>query len=254
LTVASIQSNNPAFSDTIYGAWERADSRADTMTVRGTAAKAMALLVILVACAVVTWRKIDDQGLSQGVLFGSLIGGLVFAIATIFNKRWAGFTAPLYAACEGVFLGAISNVVASNPKFAGIVPQAIGLTFATTALMLVVYVTGLIKVTGQLAAGICAATGALGLFYLGSMIFGAFGANGGLNVINSASPLGIGISIFAVGLASFNLLLDFDQIERGANSAAPKYMEWYGAFGLMVTLVWLYLEILRLLQKLQSRR
>ena len=190
LTVASIQSNNPAFSDTIFGAWDRADSRSDVMTVRGTAAKAMALLVILVACAVVTWQQIDDQGLSQGVLIGSLVGGLVFAIATIMNKRWAGFTAPLYAACEGVLLGSISNMVASNPKFAGIVPQAIGLTFATTALMLFVYATGMIKVTGRFAAGVCAATGALALFYLGSMIFGAFGANAGLNAINSAEPAG----------------------------------------------------------------
>ena len=252
--MASIQTNNPAFSGTIFGDWERADSRADVMTVRGTAAKAFALLVILVACAVVTWRQIDDRGLGRGVLIGSLIGGLVFFFATVFNKRWAGFTAPMYAACEGVLLGAISNMYNSIPQYQGIVPQAIGLTFATTALMLFLYASGIIKVTGRLAAGITAATGALALFYLGSMVFSMFGWGGGVNMINSAGPLGIGISLFAVGLAAFNLLLDFDFIETGARSNAPKYMEWYGAFGLMVTLIWLYLELLRLLRKFTDRR
>ena len=252
--MASIQTNNPAFSGTIFGDWQRADSRADVMTVRGTAAKAFALLVILVACAVVTWQQMDKQGLGNGVIIGSLIGGLVFFFATIMNKRWAGFTAPMYAACEGVLLGAISNMYNSVPNYQGIVPQAIGLTFATTALMLFLYSTGMIKVTGRLTAAIMAGTGALALFYLGSMLLGMGGMRGGMNAINSPTPLGIGISLVAVGLAAFNLLLDFDFIETGARSDAPKYMEWYGAFGLMVTLVWLYMELLRLLRLFTDRR
>ena len=248
----AMQSNNPAFSGTIFNDWDRADSRGSVMTVAGTAGKAMALLVILVACASVTWFKVADRQLGQGVLIGSMIGGLVFAMATIFKKTWAPVTAPLYAACQGVFLGAISYI--TNRYYPGIVVQAVGLTFATSAVMLTVYATGLIRVTGKLAAGITAATGALALFYVGSMLFSLFGMNGGVNLIQSSGPIGIIISVVAVGLAAFNLLLDFEMISRGASESAPKYMEWYGAFGLMVTLIWLYLEILRLLRKLQDRR
>jgi uncharacterized YccA/Bax inhibitor family protein len=247
-----MQTNNPAFSGTIFGDWERSDRRGQAMTVQGTAGKAMALLIILVACGAVTWRQIDSAGMANGVLIGSLIGGLVFAMATIFNKTWAPVTAPLYAACEGVLLGAISNMY--EQRFHGIVAQAVGLTAATAFVMLFVYATGMIKVTGRLAAGITAATGALAMFYLGSMLFSMFGMTGGTNLIQSSGGLGLAISGLAVGLAAFNLLLDFDFIERGAQYEAPKYMEWYGAFGLMVTLVWLYLEILRLLRKLQDRR
>jgi uncharacterized YccA/Bax inhibitor family protein len=247
-----MQTNNPAFSGTIFGDWARADSRGNSMTVAGTAVKAIALLVILVACGAVTWSKMSDGTMAQGAIMGSLIGGLIFAIATIFKKEWSPVTAPLYAACEGVLLGAISYMY--EARFHGIVGQAVGLTAATTFVMLFIYATGLIRVTGRLAAGISAATGALALFYLGSMIFSMFGVNGGTNLINSSGPLGLAISAVAVGLAAFNLLLDFDFISQGERYAAPKYMEWYGAFGLMVTLVWLYLEILRLLRKLQDRR
>ncbi|MDB5350728.1 MAG: putative rane protein [Planctomycetota bacterium] len=247
-----MQTNNPAFSGTIFGDWEHADRRGNVMTVQGTAGKAMALLVILVACAAVTWTQISNKGVGQGVIIGSLIGGLVFFFATVFNKRWAPVTAPLYAACEGVLLGAISYTYAQ--AYQGIVPQAVGLTAATTAVMLFVYATGLVKVTGRLTAVIAAATGALALFYLGSMLLGMFGMTGGINLINSSGRLGIVISVVAVGLAAFNLLLDFDFIAQGERYEAPKYMEWYGAFGLMVTLIWLYLEILRLLRKLQDRR
>ena len=248
--MASIQTNNPAFSGTIFGDWERADNRSNTMTVQGTAGKALALLVILVACAAVSWQQTADQTKIPAVLIGSAIGGLIAFFVTIFNKKWAGVTSPIYAACEGVLLGAISNMY--NARYPGLIPQAIGMTFATTAVMLFIYATGLIKVTGRLAAGITAATGALALFYLGSMIASMMGFGAG-NPLYSASPLGIGISLLAVGLAAFNLLLDFDFISKGAESDAPKYMEWYGAFGLMVTLVWLYMEILRLLSKLRDR-
>jgi uncharacterized YccA/Bax inhibitor family protein len=247
-----MQTTNPAFSGTIFGDWEHADRRGSVMTVQGTAAKSLALLIILVACAAVSWSKMNDQTLAGGVVIGSAIAGLVLAIITVVKKPWAGFTAPVYAACEGVFLGAISQVY--NGRYQGLVPQAIGLTAATAFVMMFVYSTGLIRVTGRLAAGITAATGALCLFYFGAMLFSFFGVNGGMNLIFSSGPLGIALSVFAVGLAAFNLLLDFDFISQGARAEAPKYMEWYGAFGLMVTLIWLYMEILRLLRKLQDRR
>lgn len=250
--MASIQTNNPAFSGTIFGDWERAERRSEVMTVAGTAGKALALLMILFATAAFTWVKMDQRELAQGAILGSAIGGLVLFFVTVFNKRWAGVTAPLYAACEGVLLGAISRVF--EARYQGIVLQAVALTGATTFAMLLVYATGLIRVTGRLAAGITAATGALALFYLGAMLMSVFGMRGGVDLINSSSGLGLAISLFAVGLAAFNLLLDFDFIEQGARYEAPKYMEWYGAFGLMVTLIWLYMEILRLLRKLQDRR
>src|SRR5262245_58359213 len=118
-----MQSNNPAFAGTIFGDWERADRRSDVMTVGGTATKAIGLLAILVACAAVTWRQIDSAGLSMSVVAGAGIGGFVLALVTMFAKRWSAVTAPLYAACEGVFLGAVSN--AYNGRYQGLVPQAI---------------------------------------------------------------------------------------------------------------------------------
>ena len=250
--MSSMQTSNPAFSGTIFGEWERADRRGNAMTVAGTAGKALALLTILVACAAVTWTQMDQRTLSAGVLIGSAIGGFALAMVTIFKKTWSPVTAPLYSACQGVFLGAFSHMM--NQRYPGIAVQAIGLTFATAFVMMFVYATGLVKVTGKLYAAITAATGALFLFYMGSMVLGFFGVEGGMNLIHGSSKLSIGISLFAVGLAAFNLLLDFDFIEQGARSEAPKYMEWYGAFGLMVTLIWLYLELLRLLRKLQDRR
>ncbi len=187
----------------------------------------------------------------------SAIGGFIVAMITIFKPTAAPVTAPIYAALEGVFLGAISKIydVAYAAKFAGttgIVIQAVMLTCGTLFMMLFVYQTGLVRVTEKLKAGIITATGALALFYMVTMLLSLFGVQ--MPLIFSSSPLGIGFSLLVVGLAAFNLLLDFDFIEKAAYAGAPKYMEWYGAFGLILTLVWLYLEILRLLQKLADRR
>ncbi len=250
--MSSMQTSNPAFSGTVFGDWERADRRGSTMTVGGTAGKAMALLLIVVACAAVTWNQAATGRLNPAIMMGAGIAGFVLALITIFKQSWSPITAPLYSACQGVFLGAISLVY--NWKYPGLVPQAVGLTFATAFVMLFVYATGMIKVTGRLAAGITAATGAMALFYMGSLLLSFFGINGGVNLIQSTSTFGVAISAFVVGLAAFNLLLDFDMIEQGSRYEAPKYMEWYGAFGLMVTLIWLYMSILRLLSKLQDRR
>ena len=181
-------------------------------------------------------------------LFLSWIVGFGLAILTIFKPKLARFTGPFYAVTQGLFLGGISH--AYNAQFDGIVVQAVLLTFGVFAMMLILFATGTIRVTNKLRTGIIAATGAVALVYLASIVVSLFG--GSLPVINDASPLGIGFSLLVVGIASFNLLLDFDFIQKAVAMKAPRYMEWFGAFALMITLVWLYLEILRLLAKLRS--
>jgi uncharacterized YccA/Bax inhibitor family protein len=170
---------------------------------------------------------------------------------TMFKPTVAPWTAPLYAALEGVLLGAISQVIEQRYK-GGIAVQAVSLTCGVLFIMLFMYATRIIRVTDKLRMGIVVATSALCLFYLVAMVLSFFHV--GVPLLFSSSIYGIGFSLFVVGLAAFNLLLDFDFIEKASQTSAPKYMEWYGAFGLMVTLVWLYLEILRLLMKLASQR
>ncbi len=245
-----MQSSNPAFNENLLSHFDHAGIRSTTMTVQGTALKSFVLLAILAATAAWSWNTAQNGELGQGLLLGSGILGFVVALATIFKPTLAPWTSPVYAALEGVFLGAISQQV--DLRFPGIALQAVAVTGGVTFTMLVVYGTGLIKVTGQLAGAIAAATGAIALVYLASFAISMFG--GHFPYIHEAGPIGIGFSLFVVGLAAFNLLLDFDFIDRGARSGLSKSMEWYGAFGLMVTLVWLYLEVLRLLQKIQSRR
>lgn len=182
-------------------------------------------------------------------MWGGAIGGLVLALITVFKKTWAPVTAPLYALVEGFFLGAISAVY--NAQFGGIVMQAVMLTFGILFALLFAYRSGLIKATENFKLGVVAATGGIALVYLASIALGFFGIK--IPLIHESGLVGIGFSLFVVVIASLNLVLDFDFIESGVEQGAPKYMEWYGAFGLMVTLVWLYLELLRLLSKLQSR-
>jgi len=223
------------------------------MTVQGTGLKTFGLLAILLTTASWAWTQVNAPGMGVGLLMVGGIGGFVVALMTIARPAWSPFTAPLYAALEGAALGGLSSIISSSrPAYHGLPQQAVALTCGTLFIMLVIYTTGLIKVTPRLTAGIVAATGAIALLYLVSMVLSLFHV--AMPIINSATPLGIGFSVFVVGLAAFNLLLDFDFIEKGARAGLPKYMEWYGAFGLMVTLVWLYLEILRLLRKLQDRR
>lgn len=245
-----MRTSNPAFSETIYADWAKADRRGNVMTVQGTAQKTFLLLIILTATAAWSWTQAGRGAINGPLLMGSAIVGFVVALVTIFRPTVAPYTAPLYAAVEGVFLGAISNLL--NQRYPGIASQAVGLTFATLFCMLLVYGTGLVRVTDRLRTGIMAATGAVALVYLISMVLRLFGVQ--VPYIHDAGPIGIAFSLFVVGLAAFNLLLDFDFIEHGARTEAPKYLEWYGAFGLMVTMIWLYLEILQLLRKLQDRR
>ena len=184
-------------------------------------------------------------------MLGGMVVGLIVALVTMFKQTWAPMTTPVYALAEGFFLGGISAITQAQFPDVPIVFQALGLTFGTAAVMLIAYQTGLIKVTDKLRSCVIAATGAIFLVYLVSMVLNFF--NMGVPYIHGSGMVGIGFSLFVVGLAAFNLLLDFDTIEGLSHQRAPKYMEWYGAFSLMVTLVWLYIEILRLLSKLNRR-
>jgi len=195
-----------------------------------------------------TWSKFFAGESTTALVLSGTIGGLIAALVTVFKKERAPWSTPVYALLQGLFLGGISAVF--KQKFPGIVIQAISLTFGTLLALLFAYKSRLIKPTENFKLGIAAATGAIGLVYLVSMVMGFFGK--GLPFIYGANPIGIGFSLVVVVIAALNLVLDFDFIENGAAKGAPKYMEWYGAFGLLVTLVWLYIEILRLLAKLRS--
>ena len=224
----------------------------DAMTVNGTVWATAALLVLVVLAGAWGWNQVDvtsDTVSLPGWLFPVVLGALGVAILTIFKPNLARFTAPIYALLEGAFLGAISGLY--NAAYEGIVIQAVGLTIGVFAVMLFLYGTRIVKVTEKLRMGIIAATGAVMLVYVANMILSIFGAE--VPFLHDTGPMGIGISLVIVGIAAFNLLLDFDFVERGVAAGAPAKMEWYAAFGLLVTIVWLYLELLRLLAKLQSR-
>ena len=217
------------------------------MTIEGTVNKTALSLLLLMATASYTWMNPSPVLMMLG-----FICGFIIALVTIFKKTWAPYTVSGYALMEGLALGGLSQVF--EKQYPGIASQAIFLTFGILAALLLVYKTGLIKPTENFKLGVFAATGGIAIMYLISFIMSMFGS--GLSILNpnNSSLLSIGISLFVVIIASMNLVLDFDFIEEGAERGAPKYMEWYGAFGLLVTLIWLYLEILRLLAKLQSRR
>lgn len=259
-----MRSSNPALNANVFNQ-ARSYGVGETMTIQGTVNKAIALLVLLLIPASWVWGKAFEAapmlgeyqtGATSGiasvggyVMFG-LIGGIVAALVTIFKKEWAPVSAPIYAVCEGLLLGGISAMY--EAQFSGIVFQAVALTSGTLFCLLMAYKSGMIKVTENFKLGIVAATGAICLIYVVNFIMGFFGAS--IPVIHSNGTFGIIFSLVVVTVAALNLVMDFDFIEHGAQAGVPKYMEWYAAFGLMVTLVWLYLEILRLLAKLQSRR
>ena len=244
-----IRSANPALNDNTFTR-DLNYSEENRMTLMGAVNKTALLLFVLVLAASITWKMVLTGESNAGIyMWGGAIAGFIVAIVTIFKKNWAPFTAPLYAALKGLFIGGISAMFAS--AFEGIVMQAAGLTFGILFALLAAYKSGLIKATENFKLGVFAATGGICLFYLLSIVLGLFGVN--MAFLHDSSPLSIGISVFIVIIASLNLVLDFDFIENGAEVGAPKYMEWYAAFGLMVTLIWLYIEILHLLAKLQSR-
>ena len=248
-----MRTGNPTLSSKTFTGFGPAT---DAMTIQGTVNKTFLLLILILVSAAWIWSRFYNapepaQSLPAIApwMWGGVIGGFVMALVTAFKKSWAGVTAPIYALLEGLFLGGISAIF--EAQFPGIVIQAVGLTLGTLFCLLVAYTSRLIKVTENFKLGIVAATGGIALIYLASFVLGFFGV--GIPYIHESGLIGIGFSLFVVVIAALNLVLDFDFIENGAAQGAPKYMEWYGAFGLMVTLIWLYIEILRLLTKLRSR-
>jgi uncharacterized YccA/Bax inhibitor family protein len=243
-----LRSGNPTLRDDTFRGLPRAFG--ETMTLQGTVNKTGVSLLILLAAASYTWGQVTRQEPMSPLLWVGLLGGFVVALVTAFKPAWAPITTPLYAALEGLFLGGVSGLY--ELRYPGIVMNAVGLTFGCLAALLAAYSSGLIRPSENFKLGVVAATGGVALVYLVSMVLGFFGKS--VPFIHDSGIVGIGFSVFVVGLAAMNLVLDFDFIEDGARRSAPKYMEWYGAFGLLVTLVWLYLEILRLLAKLQNRK
>ncbi len=265
-----MESNNPVLRRQTF---QGAVAEGERMTINGTVAKTGLLLLLAVITATWTWHRFTaafeqaNQHIGQGAahstaqaasqamgavspyLWGGLIVGLILALVTVFKPRWSHITAPGYALAEGFALGGISALM--NLRFPGVVLQAVMLTAGVMIVMLVAYRTGLIRVTHKFRMGVIAATGAIALLYIVDIGMRAFG---GIDIpfIHESGALGIGFSLLVVGIAALNLVLDFDQIDQGVAQGAPKFMEWFGAFALMITLVWLYLEILRLLAKIRE--
>lgn len=247
----SLGSSNPAMSRIGKIAKEQGFSTTDdgVMTLQGTINKSLMLIGILFITAAMTWnlsQTAPERAFS--LMLGGLIGGLVVALVIIFKQEWAPKLAWLYAALEGLFLGAVSYNYAM--MIDGIVFKAVGLTICTLALMLILYRFQIIKVTEKFRSVIIAATGGIMVMYLVVWIGNMFGA--GLSFLHDGGMLSIGISLVIVVVAALNLLLDFDMIETGVQSKAPSYFEWYAGFSLLITLIWLYLELLRLISMLSS--
>ncbi len=239
------RSSNPALSGNRFLNSEYVGSSDEVMTINGAINKTLILFGILSVSAYYTWTHFLASMPAGTLIAIGAIGGLILAFATVFKPQWSPVTAPLYAAFEGVAVGAISAMYAGFLD--GIVLQAVGLTFSILFIMLALYRTGVLRATPKFKRGIIIATAGIFFFYILNWIFGMFG--GGVNIANFGL-LGIGIQLFIVGVASLNLILDFDNIEKGAERGLPDFFEWYSAFGIMVTLIWLYIEMLRLLSML----
>jgi uncharacterized YccA/Bax inhibitor family protein len=238
------RSGNPVLRDKTF---DGLTTTGEAMTLDGTVNRSFALIFILMAGA---WVSVLA---GPGYTLVGAIAGFVLAIVTVFRKQWAPITAPLYAFAEGLFIGGISVVL--EVAYPGIVIPAVSLTIGIFVAFLLIYRSHLIRVTDKLRIAVFAATGAVALVYLVSFVLNLVGVH--VSYLNEAiagsGALGIGVNVLVIGIAAFNLLLDFDLIERGVAARAPKYMEWYAAFALLVTLVWLYIEILRLLSRLRRR-
>lgn len=257
-------SGNPVLNeDTFDLGYDIEQDRGSVMTMNGTVLKSATLVGITVVAATVTWGMVQSSGMGAAMpwAIGGLIVGLILGFVISFKPTTAPFLAPLYAVAEGLIVGAISAVYEAaygspngqTGQFSGIVIQAVGLTLGVLAVMLAIYGFRIIRVTPKLAAGIMAAVGAAMMFYLITFVANLVFGPSTMPWLHEASPIGIGISVLMIGIAAFKLLLDFDLIEQGVKQGAPKYMEWYAGFALLVTLIWLYIEFLRLLSKLRSR-
>lgn len=243
-----MRSGNPFLGDKSFDLVERGETR---MTLMGTVNKTAILLALTLISALWVWNKFyafQDPAAIMPLMWIGIIGGLILALVTTFAKKAAPFTAPAYALLEGLALGGISAFY--ETRYPGIVIQGVGLTFGTLACLLLAYRTGVVKATENFKLGVVAATGAIALLYIVNLVMGMFGHSMGF--IHEGGTVGILFSLVVVTVAALNLVLDFDFIEQGVAAGSPKYMEWYGAFGLLVALVWLYLEMLRLLSKLRK--
>ena len=240
-----IETSNPAFRN---GAFSRTVARPDegVMTLGGTVFKSLVLVLVTVGFTIYTWQMIPLSNVGPYVI-GGAIGGLLIALLTIFKPHLAPWTAPIYAVVEGIALGGISAMYSA--QYAGLPAQAVALTFGVFIVMLMLYTSGAVRATPMFRRVLVTAALALLGFYLLTFVVGFFGIQ--MPLVHSASPMGIAFSVVACLIASFFLILDFDLISEGVQRQAPKYMEWYGAFTLLVTLVWIYLEMIRLLGKLR---
>ena len=244
---------NPALSAKTFENLPYAGTGDELMTLEGTVNKTALLFLLLLLAAIWTWNIFFTTNDFSAVLpwmMGGALGGLAVGFLIAFKKEWSAVTAPIYAVLQGLFLGGLSAMM--EFKYEGIVIQAVGLTFGTFAMVLFAYKTKIIQATENFKLGVFAATGGIALVYMVSMVLGFFGIH--IPFIHDSGLFGIGFSLFVVVIAAMNLVLDFDFIEQGANNNAPKFMEWYSAFGLMVTRIWLYVEILRLLAKLREHK
>jgi uncharacterized YccA/Bax inhibitor family protein len=246
----AMKSSNPVMTGKIYEKVGGAVSDS-AMTINGTINKIGLMLLLLIASAAYTWNLVlaEDPGRVGTLAIVGGIGGFIVAMITVFSPKSSPYTAPVYAILEGMFLGAISAVI--NAKYPGVAFQAVLLTIGTLFTMLFLYRSGRIRATPKFRKGVMMATGAVFFAYMISWLLSLLGMPMGF--MHSSGPLGILISLVIIVIAALNLIMDFDFIERGSQMGAPKYMEWYGAFGLMVTLVWLYIEFLRLLSRFAGR-
>ena len=254
--MALFQSGNPTLTEKIFNSSATRNAELQgVMSVRGTMNKFGFMLLMLMGAATYTWNlyQTGNPGQMQTLMYVGIFGGMIAAFAIIFKPTWAPYIAPLYGLLEGLFIGGISAVM--NDMFAknypGLVMQAVGLTFGVAIAMFLLYNFRVIRATEKFKSILFAATLGIGIFYLLTMVFRLFGVD--MPFMYDSSLLGIGISLFIVAIAALNLIMDFDMIEKGADAGAPKYMEWYGAFGLMVTIVWLYIEMLKLLSRFAKR-
>jgi uncharacterized YccA/Bax inhibitor family protein len=250
------KSSNPTLTQKIFDKNSSAESSAQgVMSVRGTMNKFGFMLLMLLGGAFYTWNlyQTGNPGEMKTLLMVGLFGGLIAAFAIIFKPTWAPYVAPAYGLLEGLALGGISAMMNDmfQKSYPGLVMQAVGLTFGVAIAMFLLYSFRIIRATEKFRSMIFSATLGIGIFYLITIVAGFFGVS--MPFMTDSSPLGIGISLFIVAIAALNLIIDFDMIEQGAAQGAPKFMEWYGAFGLMVTMVWLYMEILRLLSRFAKR-
>lgn len=243
------RSNNPVLKESAFAGQI---ATGESMTIQGTVNKTGVLLLCVVVTSAYTWglSHSETPAAAYPWMIGGAIGGLIMALVTIFKKEWSPLTAPIYALLEGLFLGGISAFF--ERSYPGVAVRAVALTFATLFVLLLAYKFGIVRATRGFKLGVIAATGAVFLVYMANMVMSLF-FHSQMSFLYGSSPLSIGISLVVVIIAALNLIIDFDMIETAARMGAPRYMEWYGAFGLMVTLIWLYTEILRLLGKMNRR-